>query len=64
MGPHKSDKNSKHSPCSNRPLLCRVCQQIVWSYNLTYHYKIKHDRIREEFNVSIKERIAVLNTKD
>jgi hypothetical protein len=58
------ERTSKHSPCSNRPVLCRVCQQIVWSYNLTYHYKIKHGRITEEFNVSTKERIAVLNTKD
>ena len=42
-------KTSKHSPFCNRPVICRVCPQVVWSYNLPFHYKIKHDRETREF---------------
>ena len=23
------EKTSKHSPCSNRPVFCRICQQVI-----------------------------------
>ena len=59
------EKTSKHSPCSNRPVVCRVCQQVIWSYNMGHHYKTKHGRTdTTEFDVSLDEKKAVLNLKD
>ena len=59
-------KPSKHSPWSNRPVVCRqLCQQVIWSYNKVYHYKTKHGRTdTTEFDVSLDEKKAVLNLKD
>ena len=32
------EKKSKHLPCSNRPVVCRVYQQVIRSYNMGNQY--------------------------
>ena len=36
-------KSNKYSPCTNRPVKCELCNDLViWSYNMAYHYEVKH----------------------
>ena len=37
-----ASKVTKRSPCTNRPILCKICEQCYWSYNIKNHYKDAH----------------------
>ena len=37
-----AEKCSNNSPCTNRPVECRVCKLVVWSYNIQSHYERYH----------------------
>ncbi len=30
------------SPCTNRPINCKACNNFFWSYNIESHYKVDH----------------------
>ena len=30
------------SPCTNRPINCKACNNCFWSYNIESHYKVDH----------------------
>ena len=48
------ERSTKSGPCTNRPVSCRICKTVLWSYNLPIHYRVKHGdhpiptRIRQE----------------
>ena len=37
-----ASKVSTTEPCTNRPIECSVCAEVVWSYSLTKHFEQKH----------------------
>ena len=58
---NRSSKIRKTNPCLNRPVECEHCRDIVWSYNLSTHYKLKHKGIECTFKISDEERKLLLN---
>ena len=38
-----ASKGSIRSPCTNRPIICEICNECIWSYNINYHYQSKHN---------------------
>ena len=37
-----AEKSTKSGPCTNRPISCKICKSIYWSYNLAQHFKERH----------------------
>ena len=37
-----AEKSSKSSPCTNRPLNCRLCKVVKWSYSMLGHMRKEH----------------------
>ena len=40
-----SKKSSQRNPSSNFPVICKICQQIIWLYNMEYHFSNKHSNL-------------------
>jgi hypothetical protein len=39
-------KITKTAPCSNRPICCKLCKNmVIWSYNMSIHYAQTHPGI-------------------
>ena len=38
-----ASKGSIRSPCTNRPIICEICNECIWSYNINYHYQNKNN---------------------
>jgi hypothetical protein len=38
-------KISKRTPCTNRPVNCKVCLGVFWSYNILIHYSNQHSHL-------------------
>ena len=38
-----AETSTKSGPCTNRPVCCDGCKAVVWSYNVSYHYKHRHN---------------------
>jgi len=59
-------KSNNFSPCTNRPIACNLCKEmVIWSYNIKHHYESFHKDvlIPSEFEISDKEIKAVKNLK-
>ena len=51
-----AEKSTKTGPCTNRPVICKLCSAIEWSYNMLNHMEIKHsDHPRNEWVISKEE---------
>ena len=37
-----AETSTKSSPCTNRPFACPVCETVVWTYMMSYHYAQVH----------------------
>ena len=48
------------NPCTNRPVICEICQGTYWTYNMKIHYEQSHNHITVPKYVSDQERVAVL----
>jgi hypothetical protein len=42
-------------PTTNRPVICKICSQVYWSYNMAEHYDINHPQDQCPVYFSIKE---------
>ena len=49
------------SPCTNRPIKCESCNNIIWSYNISAHYKLDHPTLLTPCYLSSEERKKVKN---
>jgi len=38
-------KSSKRTPCTNRPIRCKICKCVFWSYNILIHYALQHSHL-------------------
>ena len=50
--------------CSNRSVVCKICRNIFWSYNMRYHYEDFHQgaKFDTEFIISDLEKRNILNS--
>ena len=39
-----AEKSTKSGPCTNRPITCKVCKTVQWSYNIPQHYQAMHSK--------------------
>ena len=49
-----SEKSTQSGPCTNRPIVCPVCDVVHWSYNLEAHMVTKHPEA-EAVNCKIEQ---------
>lgn len=51
--------------CSNRPVVCKLCRLVFWSYNMDSHYDEKHNAspYDTDFKLSHSEKNALLKSK-
>ena len=38
-------KSTIRTPCTNRPVRCKVCKCVFWSYNIMTHYALNHSHL-------------------
>ena len=37
-----AESSTKNKPCTNRPIECKICKTVLWSYNIEPHYHVNH----------------------
>ena len=40
-----ANNSTERSPCTNRPVICKQCNECVWSYNIKIHFDESHPGI-------------------
>jgi len=50
----------KNMICSNRPIQCKICNNIYWFYNFETHYKESHPNLACPYKVTSDERSKIL----
>ena len=58
-----TSNGSIRSPCTNRPIVCEICNECIWSYNINYHYQSKHNLndVPNELKITEDEKKRVLS---
>ena len=58
-----AETSTKSSPCTNRPFACPVCETVVWTYMMSYHYAQVHKEATSQSYISSAEKEMVLSKK-
>ena len=54
-------KSSKRTPCTNRPIRCKICKCVFWSYSILIHYAFQHSHLTcEEICFPTQEEISAV----
>ena len=57
------EKSTSSTPCTNRPIVCTICNTVVWSYMMTSHYSQVNDGVKCPLSMTVEERELVLGKK-
>ena len=57
----QKEKAVKSNPCTNRPIECKQCEEIIWPYNLEAHYKNTHNNLECPEMISVDEKRYILS---
>ena len=40
-----ASKSSKRNPSTNCPIICKLCKQVLWLYNMECHFLARHSNV-------------------